>query len=262
MDMGKSERVAWEAAKAVARQFLPNWANVVSTLASEVMGEPLSGDLSADTGTAKQFWQGLRARQSGLYAVIGRPGMGKTALCVGICTALNRPTFVIGIKQKMLDRFTFPAIEMPFEDEGHVLESLKSLREMERPRVFLIDDAGLFFNNQSYRNVSSLFLQEMVGVRRHHNITIVVNGQQSSTIHKHLLDPDILFLKPPSLLFADNEREYIRGLERHALNRFAKIPSKDWVKWVYVVSDLPPFRGMMQYNCPPGWDEYVSKNKA
>jgi hypothetical protein len=247
-----------------ARTYMPGLVPVVDPLLDTLAQRK---DTETENSTTQvyvspqQFWRELVKRPHGMYAVIGRPGTGKTALCLAICTILNRPTWVIGIPERHLEKLEFPAREWQF-DKSTLSKLAQDIENVENGSVILIDDAALFFDVRSYGQQQAVVIEKLVMVRRHRDVTIIVNSQLSATVDKYLMSPDILFLKPPDLLFGDNERPYIQRWERVAEEEFAKIHPKQWGKWVYVVSNQPPFRGMLDYPLPPGWSDALSKNKA
>jgi DNA replication protein DnaC len=210
----------------------------------------------------RQFWKTLAEREWGLYAVVGRPGTGKTTLSLTLASFINdhhrAPAYVIGIEQWKLDYLAFPAQEWTDTDEEKLLEKIASLERTPGPKILVIDDASLWFGIDSYSRPSAHALRNLINVRRHHQLTLILNCQESAGLHKHLMKPDVLFLKPMSMLYQDIERPFIKRMQEEAMAYFSQMPSHEWKEWAFAASDDPPFRGVVRYGKPPGWEDHFS----
>lgn len=269
---------AWHLLRQGVRVLRPDLMPFVDLLARGVtMGQQLSSpapaaaaaeaaEPAALTVSERQFWQALAQRDWGLYAIVGRPNTGKSVLSLALASFINEhhaaPAAVIGIEQWKLAALHFPAREWDGQDESTLLREIGSIETTPGPKILIIDDASLWFGIDSYSRPSAAALRNLINVRRHHQLTLILNCQESAGLHKHLMKPDVLFLKPMSLLYQDVERATIRRVQGEAMRFFSQVSPLEWKRWAYVVSDDPPFRGAVRYGRPPGWkDEFSTSTR-
>ncbi|MFH1486573.1 MAG: hypothetical protein ABIH46_10920 [Chloroflexota bacterium] len=203
-----------------------------------------------------EFLEKLRRRDFGLLLIMGRRGSGKTALSLRLVEFIGkRRNFAIGIPRKKL-----PAHIEALDDEL-TLENLDS--SVPNGSVVVIDDAGLFYGAGSYRTANTKALQKLLDICRHREVILIVNVQRAASLDRRLCDPDIVFLKPPSLMYMRSEDEALKRFMKPAEEAFAALAEKSsieaWKSHVYVVSD--DFEGMIEYELPQHWSEALTKNK-
>ena len=196
----------------------------------------------------RQFVKWLRGLAGGVILVVGRRGTGKTALTLFVAEQLRRPVKVVGIEQGLLP----PGWE--------AIEPSAVTREL-CDCVVAIDDAALSFNAYDYSTDTSRAAHDLADLSRQRRVVLIINVQRTAALDRYLFaDPDVAFLKPPSMMFLDGERDAFKRMQLAAKERFDQIAPAEWPRWAYVYSDL--YQGMMRVERPTFWTEALSRNKA
>jgi len=258
--------------KAVAGSLFGRAGNLVADAASVVIAEqllkhdasrPLSADEYAHQAILRRWWQFWeQVRESitfGTVGVIGAKGTGKTAACLAVAELLGKPVYALGLDQaaiRSLQRNGWgqpPIAELELRD---VPEFARQARDC----TILVDDAALYFSRLSYNRREAQVMEQLWAIQRHKSVVFIINGQTTAGINKHLMQPDLYLLKPPSMMFRDNERTDMLRKMDEAEQVFAPLAPEARKSFVYAICEW--YRGLVGIEKPSGWTDAVSMNKA
>lgn len=197
----------------------------------------------------RRMWPEFVKRDSGVFIILGQKGSGKTSLMLRLAEDIDRPTFCLGIDGDLLPDW----IEEIKPDE---------VDRLTNDTCLIIDDASLVYGTGDYHSKAALMLAELINVlaRQQHKI-VILNSHRSAILQRQLVEPDVLFLKPASLMFEDNEREGMtKRFQRAQEELFDHIPESQWTSHVYCFTHS--WRGALYYEKPTFWNSRISRNKA
>lgn len=100
--------------------------------------------------------------------------------------------------------------------------------------TIIIDDASTLLNSKRTMTNRGIGFETTVNTVAHKGILLLLTVQDSSDINKAGLRADMYAFKPPERAFLETERPRMRIISQYALDAFSRIPTQDWVKWVYL----------------------------
>ncbi|GAG40104.1 unnamed protein product, partial [marine sediment metagenome] len=168
----------------------------------------------------------LKKKDGGVVPIIGAPEMGKSVLAYRLAEILDKPTFAVSPEQKP-----------PRWVKSVTLDEALNPIVVPKNSVLILDDILLYASSRDYRDPQVQKLEKLIPVARHQRkIMVIFCTQVSSLTDKNLFMGGIVFLKPPSILFEDTERDGVRKLQKRCEDYWAD-KSERWIhRHCYVIS--------------------------
>jgi len=190
--------------------------------------------------------------QSGLVAILGHRGEGKTALAWYLgerAHAARRPVAAFGIVNGA--RRYLP---------GWV-RHVATVQEVAKlpPSVIVADEAAFIANARRATSTSNVEWVKLLAVARHKGHLLLFITQQARQLDVGLVsDADLIILKRPSLLHLRFSRPELRPELDEAFARFAKVKG-DTRAWSYLADYHYGRRGWLENPLPAFWSVNLSR---
>lgn len=165
----------------------------------------------------------LKAKAGGVVVIIGSRGSGKTVLAWRLAQFLNRKTYGVSPNQKMPDWVE----EVAFED----------IADLPRKSTLILDDIPMYASSRDYHLAAVRAMEKTIPVCRHKGIMIIFITQTSGFADRWVLDADAVFLKKPSILYAEIERPAVKKWVDKAVVAFKGMNEAQAKRHAYLITD-------------------------
>jgi len=217
---------------------------------------------------ASDFWERqvpARAREGSIELIVGSQRTGKTALASRLCELWQRqgkPSLWLAIDppgvQVGLNRLA--GCRAKAINRQQLMELVRG--RMLRDTVVVIDDAAAHFNQFSSQTEDTQDLQAFLAVEvtKGHNHLLLLT-QETGLVGRHVMQPSVVWVKPPLANYADFERGGMRHVCHRAVRGYQLIPHEEWRQWVYVeeFGAIGCFSGMVPVVPATGWSQTLSE---
>jgi len=127
------------------------------------------------------------------------------------------------------------------------------LEELDRlpPRysTLILDDVPAYMSSRSYTNPFVQTVEALIPVVRHRRkIFLIFNTQMASMADKYIMDADLVFFKPPNVLFQDLERPAVARWFKKVQPMFQVMTDMEQKKHAYLVTQS--WHGMITVDLP------------
>ena len=188
--------------------------NLLANIAISLINEKLQGQQEQQkTQGFPEVWdvpvvKDLVNRDGSVVLILGRIETGKTVLGYRLCQGLQRPIYAISPEQT------------PPEWAKEI--KLEEIAEKPPPNSTLFcDDLPLYASQRDYYDTYVRTLERIIPVVRHkRRIHLLFSAQSSGMIDKFVMAANMIFFKPPNLLFLDIERPSVRAIYRKLMPIF------------------------------------------
>jgi len=182
--------------------------------------------------------QKLQESEGCIIPILGAPETGKSVLARRIAEILDRPTYCVSPEEKpppWIKRLDFDDIFDP--------------SKVPPMSTLILDDVLLYADARSYTDPLVRQLERLVPVARHERKLILIFCSQTSALtDRHLFLGPCVFLKPPSLLFIDTERDGVRKLYQRAEEHFEGKSDRWLVRHTYCIAHT--FESIVKVDMP------------
>lgn len=144
-------------------------------------------------------------------------------------------------------------LDAPPQLKGRVkaLNSIAEAGSLPPGSTLIIDDAQRYIPSRKSMSGANIDFQGLVFTARHHQFTVILTFQDSSSVDKTGMVATAYFLKAPVLGYEEVERASMRRLFQRALASFAQHSRDRWKEFVFVHQD-ESHEGLLHY-APPDW---------
>lgn len=163
----------------------------------------LKGDREANSDSLPEIGtcpplMSVRKKTGAIIMVLGRRESGKTVATYRMMESLGRPMFAVSVAAKVPSAVG----SLKFEDLEFAPPPFSAL---------FLDDLPVLMGSRDYNDPYVQQVEKMIPVVRHERkLTIFFASQLASLSDKYALDADMVVFKPPSLLYADIERPFVK----------------------------------------------------
>ncbi len=201
--------------------------------------------LKTSKGSIDEFERRLINADSTIGIILGRRGVGKTAMGVrlleNIKSNVDKDMYALGFKKGTLPKW---------------IKQIDNIDEVQDYSFLLVDENGINFNSRKSMSKMNRVFSEMLFISRHKNLSIILVAQCSSNIDVNgLRQADYIILKPSSLMQIPFERRYIANLYELQKNNFNKYKDDKGLAFIY--SD--ELIGFVSNTLPSFWSDAISK---
>ena len=208
--------------------------------------------LDQATGLPKWLSDALKADYN-VFAVIGKPGSGKTVLAFAIAEVMRRPVFMVDAPEAILRSAPKNMVRK--------LNSVSDAKLLPAGSIILLDDAQQYISSRKFMSGAALDFEELVFTGRHRGLTLIVTAQSSNTINMAGLQATILWLKEPLMMYQAAERDVLKPIIELAMSEYKAMPQSDWKRYVFAYRD-PGHAGMVPYSPPDWYTNKISRYRA
>ena len=179
---------------------------------------------------------GLCSKQGAVVLILGRRESGKTILSQRLGEIIGKPVYAVSPEQSPPDWI-------------HELK-LAQLDEYPPPHSTLIlDDIPAYMSSRDYQDSLVQQVERIIPVVRHKRKLILIFSTQSSGLSdRHIMDADVVILKPANLLFGDLERPAVARLYKRVMPIFDDMSEYQQKRNCYVLSQ--GWEGLCRVNLP------------
>jgi len=165
----------------------------------------------------------LKSKEGAVILILGKRESGKTVLAYRLAEFLERPTYVVSPNQHPLPWMTEIKLE--------------GIEEVPPKSTLIFDDLPVYMSSRDYSEALVRNVEKIIPVARHKGIIIIFVSQTSGYADRWVMDADAVFIKSPSLLYAELERGAVKKLMDRAAPYFAG-QTPIWLqKHCYMVTD-------------------------
>ena len=109
------------------------------------------------------------------------------------------------------------------------LIELGQIEQIPPNSTLILDDLPVYMSSRDYNDQEVRVVEKFIPVCRHKGVVLIFCSQTSGFADRWVLDADVIFLKPSSLLYADLERPAVKKLADKAYPHFEG-QSEIWLK--------------------------------
>lgn len=180
----------------------------------------------------------LMQMEGDVIPIIGAPYTGKTILARRLAEILGRPTFAVSPKERP-----------PSWIKRIQLDDVIDPEKVPKLSTVILDDVLLYASTSDYKDPLVEKLEKIIPVARHERkVILIFCSQTSSLTDRHLFLGPCIFLKKPSLLFVDTERDGVKRLYQRAEEYFEGKSEKWLQRHAYCVGHT--FEGLVSVALP------------
>lgn len=190
----------------------------------------------------------------GLMGILGKRGMGKTALGYYLCELAHKQTgrnaVVYGPDVEVLEYLP---------DYFLIMNELSDVGNYTNHIVF-IDEGSIPLHIRRAMSAGHVLFDQAISLCRHRNQFMIICSHHSAKLDILVIrDMDIVAFKQPSKIHTQMEREFIQSLSLKAWESFRNIPVTERKRATYVFWDDFDRDGRVDNDLPSFWNEQISK---
>lgn len=214
------------------------WRLGVKLIAQHLTGEKdaqqAATDMQSNDALRDKALLTLKQKAGCVVVIIGRRESGKTILSARLAEFFARPTYIITPSAKPLNWM--------------IAIKPQELDTVPPRSTVILDDVPVYMSSRDYQNHTVKNIEKIIPVVRHKGLVLIFISQTSGFADRWVMDADAVFVKQPSLLYADTERSAVKKIMDRAMPSFE---NKDdyWVRrHAYMVTDI--WEGVLEVGMP------------
>lgn len=194
----------------------------------------------------KKFYRDLYNKSLNIVVLGGR-GSGKSCFSFYIAELIDEHT------DRQVKTFKFPKPrELP-----DFIENIDSLEDIENGDFIIFEEAGIEFDQFSYREKNTRDIAKLMKVARHKNCSLLFITQSGKTLSADIRRlTDTWILRKPTLQQLYEEINLVKNFYANCVERFKR--SKNPHKLAYVIHDMYEFM-IDDVELPSFWDDKLSR---
>jgi len=179
----------------------------------------------------------MKYKSGAVTMIIGRRESGKTVLAYRLAEIFGKPTFAI-------------SKEAPVPSWSQKITMADIADDMPpRKSTLFIDDLPLEMSSHNYHSTDVRTVEDLIPVCRHkRKLHLIFAAQVSAMVDKFTLDADIVFLKPPNMMFQDIERPAVARWYKQVLPIFDSMTEEEQKRHAVMLSQS--YRGLVRIDMP------------